>query len=379
MGSKGGQPKHTTQTTTSEPPSWQVPFIKKGLKDADQWRNWIADQPAYPDTSTVAGFTPNQLVGQNMMTGAAGAMMPQVGQYQSAGLNMLSPYSDPMMGMYASQLPGAMGYLGSEMAGAGGAPMTTDALNQMMSATPDMSVWGPLMNQVSDNAITSFQEEVMPTLRTNAMMTGQFGGGSRPALEGGIAADKLYENIIQGQNQLAQAAASEALQQRTAGTALAEQQRSAMAQEGLGAASMLTGGANDVFNRLATNQLGALGMGGQVMGYGTLPASLFSQVGAEQQAMNQAQLDDAVQRFMAERNSPLQNLGSYQQLVTGSYGGSTASQVPYFPKSPIMSGLGGAALGAGIGSMFAPAGATGLAAVGGWPFLLGGAALGLFS
>lgn len=112
--------------------------------------------------------------------------------------------------------------------------------------------------------------------------------------------------------------------------------------------------------------------GRQMQAFGMAPAlasqdytdlGMLGQVGAQQDARSQMELD-----------SPWAQLQRYQQLVSGA-GGSTQSQ--QLSSNPLGSALGGALGGAGLGSMMAAPGATGLAAVGGWPFMLGGAALGL--
>jgi hypothetical protein len=127
--------------------------------------------------------------------------------------------------------------------------------------------------------------------------------------------------------------------------------RSNVANEGLTAGSNLMSGTSDVFNRLMQNQLGALGMGPQTLGLSTLPGTLLSQVGTQQQAQNQAELSDDVSRWFANYNAPLDNLGAFQQLISGNYGTSTTQQTPYWEGNNLMSGLGGAALGMGLNSL----------------------------
>lgn len=114
--------------------------------------------------------------------------------------------------------------------------------------------------------------------------------------------------------------------------------------------------------------------GRQQQAFGMAPAlaandytdlGMLGQVGLQQDTRAQMQMDD-----------PWTQLQRYQGLVTGGAGGASTQTQPLH--SNRLGGLlGGAAGGAALGSMMAAPGATGLAAVGGWPFLLGGAALGL--
>lgn len=81
------------------------------------------------------------------------------------------------------------------------------------------------------------------------------------------------------------------------------------------------------------------------------------------------------QLYSARQAAPYEGLRNYLGLANAVAGQGGESSQPIY-KNPLSGALGGAALGAGLGSLMAPAGATGLAAVGGWPFLLGGALLG---
>jgi hypothetical protein len=81
------------------------------------------------------------------------------------------------------------------------------------------------------------------------------------------------------------------------------------------------------------------------------------------------------QLHSAQQAAPYEGIRNYLDLVNPIAGqGGQASQPIY--KNQGAGVLGGAMSGAALGSMMAAPGATGLAAVGGWPFLLGGALLG---
>lgn len=92
------------------------------------------------------------------------------------------------------------------------------------------------------------------------------------------------------------------------------------------------------------------------------PQQLFN-VGGMRQGQQQTELDAAYNQ-----------LRKYMGVVGGgNFGGQTTTTQPMQGSSPLLGAAGGAAAGAGLGSMMAAEGATGLAALGGpWPLLIGG-------
>lgn len=128
---------------------------------------------------------------------------------------------------------------------------------------------------------------------------------------------------------------------------------------------MLMGGYNTGLNAM----MQGFGQAPQMANLGMAPSNLLNQIGAERQGLAQRGIDEAMQRYMYNQESPWQNLQRYQGILGGGYmgsGGSTTS--PVTGGSPLMSALGGAGTGAGIAS------ALGVAA---GPWALGGALLGL--
>lgn len=99
--------------------------------------------------------------------------------------------------------------------------------------------------------------------------------------------------------------------------------------------------------------------------------------GGARQAQLQGQLDVPGQSWQQAMLWPQHQLGLMgQALGAGSVGGTSTQPNPYAGNT-MQNVIGGGATGAAIGSMMAPAGATGLAAIGGaWPALIG-AGLGL--
>jgi hypothetical protein len=92
---------------------------------------------------------------------------------------------------------------------------------------------------------------------------------------------------------------------------------------------------------------------------------MLGQIGAQQQALQQAQLQDAYSRWQQAQQYPLQMLALRQSAIPGSAGmNTTATTSGGASRSPFLSGLGGALTGAQLGS-FVPGIGTGLGALGG--------------
>lgn len=81
------------------------------------------------------------------------------------------------------------------------------------------------------------------------------------------------------------------------------------------------------------------------------------------------------QLYSARQAAPYEGVRNFLDLSNQVAGRGGTQSSPIY-RNPLAGAAGGAALGAGIGSLFAAPGAAGVAAVGGWPFLLGGALLG---
>lgn len=106
-----------------------------------------------------------------------------------------------------------------------------------------------------------------------------------------------------------------------------------------------------------------------IMGTFAQPAQTLAQVGAAETARAQQPITEAMQRFAFEQQAPSQALQQYGNIVAGTILPGTVTSTAPGPQGPGM--VAGALGGAGIGSLFAPAGA-GLMN----PYVLGGALLG---
>lgn len=292
-----------TQTVQKADP-WigQQPYLTDLFQQAQNI--YQTRTPQYFPKSTVSGFTPAQVAGQQGALDAAGAMVPTL-QTATQGANflaspdILSPDSNPYL-----------------------------AATAQAAARP---------------IVQTLNEQLLPSIRQDAIVAGNL-GNDRQGIAEGLAVRGAADAIADRTFGMYSDAYGQGLEALARGTALAP----SVAQ------SML------------------------------MPSQVYSGVGAEQQAMNQAQLSDQVNRWNYEQQLPWQELSNYMSIVQGNYGG-TSSTMQSSQQNPLtsamMGGLGGAAMGSlvpGFGGSLLTGGGGALLGPAGWAGMALGAGLGLF-
>ena len=186
---------------------------------------------------------------------------------------------------------------------------------------------------ITQTMTRNFTENMLPALRAGSVTAGGMnsGGNTRFGVAQGLAADRTNEQI---------------------GTALT---------------NLYSGAYNTGLNAMS----GAIGQNPNVMQGMLYPSTVQSGVGAQQRSMEQAQLVAAANNDWFSQMLPMlqaQHLYGIINSIPGSSGVTTVDGA--MPgKNPIMSGLGGAASGAMLGSMIMPGIGT---AIGGGLGALGG-------
>lgn len=143
-------------------------------------------------------------------------------------------------------------------------------------------------------------------------------------------------------------------------------QGKAIAGTNVGISDAVTKMMFDAYNRGLTGMQGAIQANPGVQSQQLFQPGVMSVVGAQERDINQAQLNEQIQKFYTGQALPFLQAQELMSLIQGMPGGATTStatgSVPGV--NPVMSGLGGAAAGASVGSMFGPIG-TGVGAAGG--------------
>lgn len=312
MAGGGGTP---TQVTKSEIPSWIQQPIQENIQLAGQ----LAARPyeAYQG-QTVAGFSPMQQAAQQYATQGVGYSLPAYAQAQQVAAQETG-YQAPQ-------------FLGSDISG----------------------YMSPYTQNVIDVAQQQLQRQTQQQLQNigqQARAARAF-GGSRQGLQEGV----LRAEAARSAGELAANLQNQAFQQATALQQADFARQQAASGQRLGAAQ----------------QLAALGAGGQAaIGQ---DVSLLAGLGSQQQALQQAQLQDQYRRWQEAQQYPLQMLALRQAAIPGGGVGQTqtATTSGGTSASPFLSGLGGALSGAQLGYLV-PGLGTGLGAIGGGLLgLLGG-------
>lgn len=156
----------------------------------------------------------------------------------------------------------------------------------------------------------AFNEDVLPGIRSSFVGAGQ-GGSTRHAIAEGIAMDRLQQNMGNTAASMYSQAYNQGLDAMLRGVALSPQT-------------------------------------GQML---MTPSGVVSAVGADQQAMKQAQLSDEVNRWNFEQNAPWNELTQYGQLISGGFGGTSTTSAPSPERNPFMGAAGGALSGAALAKM----------------------------
>ena len=312
------------QTTRTEPWEEQKPYLIEGFKQAEELASAGKFTPGYFPGSTMAGFDPAETAGQ-----------------QSALTYLSGPRATNLQAGAETTALGTMGYgrgamgYGEGMAQplsqdqyAGLTPFTESQYGGLMAGDVNTDVFGPLADAYRQEAMGQLTGEVLPGIRS-AITQSQAGGGTRGDILQANATAAAQQRIS---DNLAKAEFG-AYQQ-------AQDQRMQAAQMGLGAqqAGMGYGMAGAEAAQGALGQYPSI-MGAPLQAYGQMQA-----VGAQRRAMDQAQIQQDMQKYQYEAQLPQLGLQNYLAGISGEYGGTSTGIGPGGP-DPFLSALAGGASG----------------------------------
>ena len=292
---------------------------------------------------TVAGQDVLQQRAASLAGSGVGSFAPfiQEAQKRDVAAGQQAALSGAQLGAAGTTLAGVGSTLGG-IAGLTGAP-TSSQMQQYMS---------PYQSQVIDTTLSEFDRQKAiqeKSIADQAIASGAFGGG-REGVQRAEFASQSGRDRAALQAQLLQQGFGQAQQAR---------QQDIQNRFGLGQAQAGLGQAQA---GLASQQLGLgqfemgrgqfqSGLEGQVPQLQRADISTLGQVGAAQQAQEQAELDAARQGARTAAYEPLERLGLFGQGVTGLMGGYPAQynfqSTP--PASPLQTALG---VGSGLAGIF---------------------------
>lgn len=278
----GGGGGNTTTVTKSDPWSGQQPYLQNVFSGATNAYNQYKNDPS----SSVAGFTPMQQQAMQATQGVANG----TNFGNASGVNNA-----------------AGGYVSNVLSGNTDANPASSAFAKFANGSMMNSPYQSAALDAANNAITrAYQTATAPQTASAFAGSGRYGSGA-------------YQNAVsQNQQDLA--------------TQLGNTDASlvnSMYQQNMG--NMLAGAQG-----LSQQQNAALGMSPNIVNSINGAASNLYNMGGNQQALNQAQL-----------NAPWQLLNNYSNLIQGQYGGNTSTSTPYYTNQ-LAGGMGGALGGAAL-------------------------------
>ena len=346
-GSGGGSSGPTQSTTvTSNIPEYARPYVESMLGAAqkqayqyDQSGNIVGFQPYVPYGATVGGYTD---------TGAP--IITNTAQDQAkAAVAGFSPMQEQAFKQVAGmQVPGQYG-VGSQFVGAGGMGAANIAQQAAgagqgyygLATNPfaQQAFMSPYMQNVVDvqkqEAIRDYGK-MLPGMQAQAVRQGAF-GGSRQAIEQAEARRNLNTQLGQIQAQGTQRAFEQGQQAQQFGANLGLQ--------GLGTALQGTGQLTAAGKTLAD-------IGGAQLQAQQGIIGLQTQAGAQQQALEQQRVNQAIQNYALQQQYPQLQLSTMSSLLRGLPLQQATTQQYQAPPSAIsqIGGLGTAGIGAyGLG------------------------------
>jgi hypothetical protein len=342
-GGGGSQPSPPTQSTSYQTnvPEYARPYVESMLGAAQK------QAYKYDDAGNIVGFQPYVPYGATV--GPGGEITNTAQEQAQAAVAGFSPMQEKAFQQVANmQVPGQYG-VGSQFAGAGGMGAANIAQQAAgigqgyygMATNPfaQQAFMSPYMQNVVDvqkqEAIRDYGK-MLPGMQAQATRQGAF-GGSRQAIEAAEARRNLGTQLGQIQAQGSQKAFEAGQQAQQFGANLGLQGYNT-ALQGTGQLTQAGKTLADIGGARLQAQQGIIG--------------LQTQAGAQQQALEQQRVNQAIQNYALQQQNPQMQLSLMSSLLRGLPLQQATTQTYQAPPSSIsqIAGLGTAGVGAyGLG------------------------------
>lgn len=347
----GGSSKSTTNTVAT-PWKEQQPYLTDVFRQAQSMYQGGQMAPAYYTGNTIAGQSPytrnayNAVSGQavggdNSYRSMANSLNTANSVMQNAisgnrGLSSLNAVGNTNSGNRA-----LTNLLGTSGAGINAGNAGLSVLNQMAKAD------NPYIDQLYQRA----NNQAQASLDSNFNRAGRYGSGAHEAAAADAAnnlANQMY-SALYDKRASAAAQASSAYNQGIGQGLDAQQAAGSLYNQGIGNNIAAMNDAANAYNAALGQQLSGAGTAQNLYNQRYTDAQWLSEIGANQENYNQALIDAAIDRWNYDQQRPLTALSNYNQLIQGTYGGTTtATGKGGYSGSALGSALGGAAAGASL-------------------------------
>lgn len=295
----------TTNTSSTDLPDWAKPYFERNIARAEA--EYTKPYQAYSG-ERLAGTDPNVAKSREMVEGLVGSGIPGLGtaqDYATAGMDRATELGNYGGGDYSQ-----FNYSDPAM-------FTGDNVSQYMSPYQQL-----VTDRQKEAAITDFNR-LQGARDAKAVQAGAF-GGSRQAVQQGLAEEQLLNQLGNIQAKGSQGAFEAAAKQFGADRAAqmtAEQRQAAelgRVQTGQEAASQFGAGQGLAALRAGTNIGGELSRLGQLERQtGIQDTQLLEGVGQAAQAESQAGLDLDYANFLEQQGYNQQQIGNMTGILTG--------------------------------------------------------------
>lgn len=375
--------KSKPQTATSEPWKAIQPYL---LGDAAKGIPGIA--PEALNLYRQGGFNPQMQNANNLYMGQLENRYQAPDQFLNSIKNLpvdkinsmvLNQAGDVLNGKYDTNF-GKVGNISQQNVGlqqarnAQGALNPTNSMSRLLSGRPDNPYLQQQANAITGQMTRNLQENVMPGIRSDSVLSGQY-GGSRQGIAEGLAASRMNQDLAPALTNLF-GGAYENAQQRMFGTAnalndQAYQNATNNANRNVGVQQFNANlGLQNNQQQMMQNQgnlnnrMQAFNMGN---GLNQFMGGQLQNLGAVN-ALQDNTYNGAINGMMTPQNVNWQNFQNYSNPVLGAAGlGGTQQQTQY--RNVGAGAIGGAMSGAALGNSVLPGWG---AAIGGGLGLLGG-------
>ena len=295
----------TTNTSSTDLPDWAKPYFERNIARAEA--EYTKPYQAYSG-ERLAGTDPNVAKSREMVEGLVGSGIPGLGtaqDYATAGMDRATELGNYGGGDYSQ-----FNYSDPAM-------FTGDNVSQYMSPYQQL-----VTDRQKEAAVTDFNR-LQGARDAKAVQAGAF-GGSRQAVQQGLAEEQLLNQLGNIQAKGSQGAFEAAAKQFGADRAAqmtAEQRQAAelgRVQTGQEAASQFGAGQGLAALRAGTNIGGELSRLGQLERQtGIQDTQLLEGVGQAAQAESQAGLDLDYANFLEQQGYNQQQIGNMTGILTG--------------------------------------------------------------
>ena len=327
-----------SRVTKTETEPWEKvrPYLESGFGRVEDLYSTGKLTPDYYPDSTLAAFAPAQQAAQtatiDYLTGDRAKQL--MGGAEATALGGMG-YGLGAMG-YGGQMAQPLSTLGYSQL----TPFSEDQYNQMLSGEVDETQFGNIADVYRREAQQQLEENLLPGIRQSITQY-QPGGGSRGDIVQGLAIDRANQRVSDNIAKAMFGAQTEATKRQLAAGQMGLQAQ----QYGMGYG--LQG---------ADATRGILGQYPSIMGAPIDAYAKLGGVGAQQRAMEQAEIDRDMARYQYQANLPRIGLQIYMAGLSGEYGGQSTTTGPGMnPLGAIIGALAGGAipgLTAGQGALF---------------------------